>query len=81
MPIYEYHCEGCNKNFESLVLGNESPGCPFCNGTEVRKLMSACGFVSKGTGVGGTTETVKTSASTSACSGCSAASCAGCGSA
>jgi putative FmdB family regulatory protein len=83
MPIYEYHCEGCNKDFESLVFGNETPGCPFCNSTNVRKLMSACGFVSKGTVVGsnGKTETVKTSASASPCSGCSAGSCAGCGSA
>jgi hypothetical protein len=37
--------------------------------------MSACGFMSKGTGG----ETVRTSAASSSCTGCSSSSCAGCG--
>ena len=83
MPIYEFHCNSCDKDFESLVLKrDEVPGCPFCNGEDVRRLMSACGFVSKGAGApGGGLETVKSSAGTSGCAGCSATSCAGCGSA
>jgi len=64
MPIYEYHCEKCDQNFECLIIGSDK---------KVTKLMSACGFVSKGGGG----ETVSASAGSS-CSGCSAGSCAGC---
>ena len=76
MPIYEYHCNGCNKNFEYLVLGrDETPDCPSCSGNDVRRQMSACGFVSKGSGGA----PAKTAAGTSGCSGCSATSCGSCG--
>lgn len=75
MPIYEYHCEKCDKKFEFLVIGNETPACPDCHATEVNKLMSACGFFSKGDGG----QTVKAAAGTSSCSGCAASSCATCG--
>jgi putative FmdB family regulatory protein len=74
MPIYEYHCEKCDQTFECLVMGESKPACSSCNSKEVKKLMSACGFVSKGGGG----ETVKASAGSS-CSGCSATSCSGCG--
>lgn len=79
MPIYEYHCKDCRQNFESLVFGNETPGCPFCNSKSVLKKMSACRFVSRGNAPDGT-QTVQSSASASPCSGCTAASCAGCSS-
>jgi len=75
MPIYEYRCSKCNLEFEYLVFGNDKPDCPACKSKKVDKLMSACGFVSKGSGG----ETVSSSASASGCSGCSASSCAGCG--
>ena len=75
MPIYEYHCNKCDTDFEYLVFGKDVPGCPSCNSTKVNKLMSTCGFVSKG--IGG--ETVNTSASASSCDGCSANSCSSCG--
>ncbi len=75
MPIYEYHCENCGEDFEYLVFGREKPDCTSCESTNVNKLMSACGFISKGNGG----ETVKTSASTSSCNGCTAGSCSSCG--
>ncbi|MEJ2154839.1 MAG: zinc ribbon domain-containing protein [Desulfobacteraceae bacterium] len=73
MPIFEYQCEGCGCQFEKLVFGSETPNCPDCNSSKVCKLMSTCGFVSKGAG-GQTTGT-----SSSSCGGCTAGSCAGCG--
>lgn len=74
MPIYEYHCEACGCGFECLVFRKEEPaGCPLCNSKEVNKLMSACGYISKGSD----TETVKASDSASSCNGCLATSCAG----
>lgn len=76
MPIYEYHCNECGHDFEYLVLGGSEPGqCPACSAEKVCRLLSTCGFVSKGSGG----QTVSTSASASSCSGCSASSCAGCG--
>ena len=46
MPIYEYHCETCGRDFECLVFGKEEPeGCPSCNSKKVNKLMSACGYI------------------------------------
>lgn len=75
MPIYEYHCNDCGEDFEQLVFGNEKPDCILCDSSKVKKMMSACGFVSSG-GSGGS---VKTSASDSSCGGCAASSCAGCG--
>ena len=75
MPIYEYRCNHCNKDFECLVFGSEKPECPTCNTKDIQKLMSACGFVSKGQGG----NTVKASAGNSSCSGCAATSCATCG--
>ncbi len=75
MPIHEYHCGTCDKTFELLIRGNDHPECPICGGGKVRRLISACGFVSKGSGG----ETTAASAGRSSCSGCSASTCAGCG--
>ncbi|MEJ2284755.1 MAG: zinc ribbon domain-containing protein [Desulfobacterales bacterium] len=74
MPIYEYHCEKCDKNFECLIIGSDEPECTTCSSKKVTKLMSACGFVSKGAGGA----TVSSSSAGSSCNGCSAGSCAGC---
>ena len=71
MPIYEYQCEKCGNEFESLVFGNEKPACPACESRQVTRLMSCCGFVSKSAGG----QTVSSSAGSS-CGGCSASSCA-----
>ena len=77
MPIYEYHCNQCKKEFESLVMGGQEPkSCELCGSKAIHKIMSSCGFVSKGEGG----ETVSSSASsTNACAGCTASSCASCG--
>ena len=73
MPIYEYHCEKCGENFEYLIIGSDTPECSGCTSKKVKKLMSACGFVSKG----GRGETVSSSAGPS-CSGCATTNCTGC---
>ncbi len=76
MPIYEYHCESCGKNFESLVMGGREPKqCEHCQAPAIKRILSACGFVSKGEGG----ETVSRSAGSSACAGCTASSCSSCG--
>jgi len=75
MPIYEYTCEKCNNKFEIIVMAKDRPACSACGSVKVKRLMSACGFVSKGGGG----ETVNRSASASSCTGCSATSCSSCG--
>jgi len=76
MPIYEYHCNNCSKDFEYLVFGNDKPtNCPLCNSPKVNKLMSACGFFSKGSGG----ETGRSSGSSSSCGSCASSSCSSCG--
>ena len=42
MPIFEYECTSCGKEFERLVRNpSHLPECPDCSGTDLRKKMSA----------------------------------------
>ena len=52
MPIYEYKCDQCNHQFETLQKINDKPAktCPQCNVDSLRKLISAAAFKLKGTG-------------------------------
>ena len=81
MPIFEYHCNGCGKDFEELVLGGEEAiKCPHCGSGDTDKLISRCRFNNAGW------DTPKTqvghraaAASSSGCSGCSGGDCSSCG--
>lgn len=75
MPIYEYFCDSCEQKFEMLVMGKETPACPTCGTEDIRRLLSACGFISKDKGG----ETVSTSAGSSGCGTCSSTACSSCG--
>ena len=44
MPIYEFHCEDCGKNFESLVMiasALENVTCKYCKSSNIKKMISA----------------------------------------
>jgi len=42
MPIYEYACTVCGKEFEKLVRqSSPHPECPNCHSSELRKKLSA----------------------------------------
>ncbi len=43
MPIFEYHCDDCNCDFEYLKLSSQDadPACPTCCRNNVRRLISA----------------------------------------
>ncbi|MDO8518961.1 MAG: zinc ribbon domain-containing protein, partial [Deltaproteobacteria bacterium] len=51
MPLYEYRCLKCEKDFEFLQKISEKPKskCPACAG-KLKKLVSESGFQLKGTG-------------------------------
>lgn len=41
MPIFEYRCQECAEEFESLVLRSSNPlRCPACNSDDLKKLIS-----------------------------------------
>ena len=73
MPIFEFVCQKCGKEFERLVFrNNEAVECPDCGEQSVNKLMSTCSakvgykFTSGSKPAG-------------SCSGCSSTSCSSCG--
>lgn len=44
MPIYEFHCEDCGKNFESLIMiasAVDNLTCKHCNSPNIKKMISA----------------------------------------
>lgn len=51
MPIFEFKCDKCGKEFERIVFGSEDSGicCPNCGCKETRKILSvfSCSGVSK----------------------------------
>jgi len=40
MPIYEYQCRKCSKDFEMLVRESSPAKCPECGGTDLHKKLS-----------------------------------------
>jgi putative FmdB family regulatory protein len=50
MPIFEYACKSCGKEFEALVLPTTAaPACPACNSAELEKLISRVAIKSDST--------------------------------
>lgn len=52
MPIYEYGCDRCGHEFETMQKISEAPltKCPACGHDSLRKKVSAAGFRLKGGG-------------------------------
>jgi len=52
MPIYEYQCESCQHQLESLQKISDEPlrVCPECGRTALKKKVSAAAFRLKGGG-------------------------------
>ena len=40
MPIFEYCCNGCKKNFEILQTAGQPVSCPFCGSSDIIKQVS-----------------------------------------
>lgn len=52
MPIYEYKCDKCGHQLETIQKFSDPPllECPACGEHALSKLISAAGFQLKGTG-------------------------------
>jgi len=71
MPIYEYSCKKCGRQFERLVAagGDKDVVCDKCGSADVQKMVSCFG-------IGGGSSRLK--ASSSGCASCSTKSCSTC---
>ncbi len=49
MPLYEYRCPACDREFELLVRGTTVPACPTCGSTSIEKMLSLFAVSSEGT--------------------------------
>jgi putative FmdB family regulatory protein len=50
MPIFEYACKACRKEFEALVrAGSPAPSCPSCASSDLEKLISSPAIKSEST--------------------------------
>ena len=52
MPIYEYQCQSCQHEVETLQKMSDEPlkDCPSCEEPALKKMISAAGFRLKGSG-------------------------------
>ena len=70
MPIFEFCCDKCGREFEELVMSSsEKISCPECKSEDVKKLMSTASFKSSGN---------FSSSTGSSCSGCTSSNCSSC---
>ena len=81
MPIYEYHCDKCGKQFEVVTMSMSEKAnavCPKCKSKKTSKMMSKFGrgkYASLDSGSSGSTG----AASSSGCASCSSSNCSSCG--
>ena len=49
MPLYEFACLDCGKEFSAVLSLKEHdrkpPACPKCKGTRVEQLVTSCGVI------------------------------------
>jgi len=74
MPIFEFKCNKCNHEFESILFRSDDMAkCPECGSKKVKKFLSACFFKSSSS-----TGEMTGSAGSSGCSSCSSGNCSTC---
>jgi putative FmdB family regulatory protein len=53
MPIFEYRCGACGKEFETLVrTSGPAPACPGCASTQLNKKLSTFAAIAGGASSG-----------------------------
>jgi len=61
LPLYEYHCRTCARDFEMLVRESTEPECPACHGRDLERALSTFAV---------STATPRASAPVGACGAC-----------
>jgi putative FmdB family regulatory protein len=67
MPIFEYICQECQHEFETLVFGRDKAKCPKCQSQKLSPQLSVFAMSAKGTSSKGMSANA---APTSACGSC-----------
>ena len=81
MPIYEYQCGKCKKQFEVVTMSMSEKAnavCPKCKSKKISRMMSKFGrgkYASLSSGSSGSTG----ASSSPGCSSCSSSNCSSCG--
>jgi putative FmdB family regulatory protein len=50
MPLFEYACRGCGRQFEAFVTADRAASCPSCESVDLQKLLSSPSMVGTGGG-------------------------------
>lgn len=48
MPIFEYICKDCGKQFEAVLIGDHQAECPGCKGQQLEQQLSTFAVNTKG---------------------------------
>jgi putative FmdB family regulatory protein len=44
MPLYDFRCRACGRDFEALVRPSHDPVCPSCGSPDLERLLTGAGF-------------------------------------
>ncbi len=47
MPLFEFVCAECKKEFEVLVQGSQVPRCPACDGDRLTRKLSGFAVINR----------------------------------
>jgi putative FmdB family regulatory protein len=53
MPLYDYHCDACDRQFELLIRSTDVPACPTCGTSQIKRLISTIAPAGKAKAVAG----------------------------
>jgi putative FmdB family regulatory protein len=54
VPLYDFTCEACGRQFEELTAAGATPACPACGSTQVVRRWSPLGAAGSGLETKGT---------------------------
>jgi putative FmdB family regulatory protein len=70
MPIFEYICQECQHEFETLVFGHDKAKCPKCDSRKLSPQLSVFAMATKGMSTKGMPAKGSSPAPTGGCGSC-----------